>query len=271
MDAMALRANGPAIRAWKPPIPGIREVLHAHFTNHAYPPHTHDTWTLFIVDDGRIRYDLDRKPRGADAAMVGLLPPHVVHDGRPGTPAGYRKRVLYLETSLLPEHLTGPAIDRPELRVGGLRREISRLHDLLGCQQDAFEAETRLEFLAERIRTALGEPPADRDTELPDRVAERLRAHLDAHLFEPITLAAAAERVGSGTTGVARAFTDAFGIAPHRYLIGRRLDAARDRILRGQPLADVAAEVGFADQAHLTRRFRQFLGTTPGRYARSQA
>jgi AraC-like DNA-binding protein len=31
-------------------------------------------------------------------------------------------------------------------------------------------------------------------------------------------------------------------------------------------LADVAAEVGFADQAHLTRRFRQFLGTTPGRF-----
>jgi AraC-like DNA-binding protein len=42
---------------------------------------------------------------------------------------------------------------------------------------------------------------------------------------------------------------------------------ARDRILRGQPLADVAAEVGFFDQAHLTRRFKRFLGTTPGRFA----
>ena len=52
-----------------------------------------------------------------------------------------------------------------------------------------------------------------------------------------------------------------------RYVLGRRLDAARDRILAGQPLADVAAEVGFTDQAHLTRRFRRFLGTTPGQFA----
>jgi AraC-like DNA-binding protein len=268
---MDMPVSGAEIRAWKPPVPGIREVLHARFTDHAYPLHTHDTWTLFIVDDGAIRYDLDRRPRSADVAVVGLLPPYLVHDGRPGRSDGYRKRVLYLESSLLPDRLIGPAVDRSDLRVPGLRREISELHGLLDCPDDAFEAETRLQVMAQRIRTALGEPPVERDGDRHDRLAERVRADLDAHLFEPITLAAAARRVGSGTTLVARAFTDTFGIPPHRYLIGRRLDAARDRILRGQPLADVAAEVGFVDQAHLTRRFRQFLGTTPGRFARSQA
>jgi len=49
-------------------------------------------------------------------------------------------------------------------------------------------------------------------------------------------------------------------------VLGRRLEGARERILSGQALADVAAEVGFYDQAHLTRRFRRFLGTTPGQY-----
>ena len=43
-------------------------------------------------------------------------------------------------------------------------------------------------------------------------------------------------------------------------------DQMRDRILAGQPLADVATEVGFFDQAHLTHRFRRFLGVTPGRF-----
>lgn len=270
---MERSASGTSIRAWKPPVPGIREVLHARFIDHAYPPHTHDTWTLFIVDAGVIRYDLDGRGSGADVPMVSVLPPHVVHDGRPGTPAGYRKRVLYLETSLLPESLIGPAVDRPVVPDRSLRREVAALHDLLGCVDDALEAETRLAFVAERVRAALGDAPADRvdgDRVDGDRdaLAEQLRAFLDANLFEPVTISAAADRLGWGVTQLARAFANTFGIPPHRYLIGRRLDAARDRILRGQPLAEVAAEVGFVDQAHLTRRFRQFLGTTPGRFAR---
>ena len=65
-----------------------------------------------------------------------------------------------------------------------------------------------------------------------------------------------------------RSGRSSFGISPHVYVTGRRLDAARARILEGQPLADVAASVGFYDQAHLTRRFKRFLGVTPGLFGR---
>ena len=49
------------------------QMLHARFVAHAYPPHAHDTWTVFIVDDGAIRYDLDRHPRGAAGAVVSTV------------------------------------------------------------------------------------------------------------------------------------------------------------------------------------------------------
>jgi AraC-like DNA-binding protein len=252
-------------RAWKPPIGGVREVFHARFREHAYPPHTHDVWTVFIVDDGAIRYDLHRHAHSADDAHVTVMPPFVVHDGRPATSAGFRKRVLYLETSLLSERIIGAAVDRPVMPDTRLTRAVARLHDALGCADDLLEAETRLAFVIDRIGRLLGEaaseePPADR------ALADRLRAHLDAHVFEPVTIASAAAAIASSPTSVARAFSTAFGIAPHAYVLGRRLEAARDRILRGQPLADVAAEVGFVDQAHLTRRFDRFIGTTPGRF-----
>jgi AraC-like DNA-binding protein len=261
--------DGVSIRAWKPIVPGIREVLHARFTDHAYPLHTHDAWTLFIVDDGAIRYDLDRTARSAEPSMVTVLPPHVVHDGRPASSRGFRKRVLYLETSVLGEHLIGPAVDRPVIPDRTLRQDVSALHDALTCVDDALEAETRLEFVAERIRAGLGESTRAEPAIPSHDLAEQLRAFLDVHLFEPMTMAAAAAELKSGSTQLARAFADAFGIAPHAYVIGRRLDAARDRILAGRPLADVAADVGFHDQAHLTHRFKSFLGTTPGRFAQS--
>ena len=109
--------------------------------------------------------------------------------------------------------------------------------------------------------------PLSRDPRRNRELAEQLRAWLDARLFEAPTMAEAAAALEAGPTQLARSFTDAFAIPPHAYVDGRRLEVARARILAGQPLADVAAEVGFVDQAHLTRRFRRFLGTTPGRFA----
>ncbi len=264
---MEVSGGGDSIRAWKPPIAGIREVLHACFMEHAYPPHTHDAWTLFIVDEGAIRYDLDRHAQAAEPSMVTVLPPHVVHDGRPATSRGFRKRVLYVETSVLGEHLIGPAVDRPVIPDSSLRGAVSDLHDALGCLDDTLEAETRLGLVAERIRASLGEPPDETPVARGQELAEQLRAFFDAHLYEQPTMAAASEQLGAGPTQLARTFSDVFGIAPHAYVLGRRLDAARDRILGGQPLAAVAADVGFYDQAHLSRRFKQFLGTTPGRFA----
>lgn len=258
----------PAIRAWKPPVPGIREVLHARFVEHAYPPHAHDVWTLFIVDDGAIRYDLHRRARAADPAMVSVLPPHIVHDGRPALAGGYRKRVLYLEEDVLGGALIGRAVDEPVLGDASLRSAVCAVHDALACPDDALEAETRFHLVVERIRAALGADAGDPSPAPRDDLADALRALLDERLFEPVTLAEAAERLDTPPARLARAFVRTFGIPPHRYVLTRRLEAARERILAGQPLADVAAEVGFADQAHLTHRFRWFLGTTPGRFAR---
>ena len=258
----------PSVRAWKPPIPGVREVLHATFPDHAYPPHTHDAWTLLIVDAGMVRYGLDRHERLADTSMVSVLPPHVVHDGRPARPGGYRKRVIYLEPDVFGDAMIGPSVDAPALIEPRLFADVAAMHDAIACVDDALEAETRLAFVAERIRSRFGVGEPSSAGEVRADVAEALRAYLDAHVFEPVTLAVASAAVGATPTQVTRAFAAAFGITPHAYLIGRRRDAARDRILGGAPLADVAAEVGFYDQAHLTHRFKRFLGITPGKFAR---
>jgi AraC-like DNA-binding protein len=42
---------------------------------------------------------------------------------------------------------------------------------------------------------------------------------------------------------------------------------ARRLLRRGEPIAEVAADVGFVDQSHLTRQFQRVMGTTPARYA----
>lgn len=127
-----------------------------------------------------------------------------------------------------------------------------------------------LSLANERLTARLGSRPAPTELPSPD-LAEATRALLDQHVTHGITLQDLAAQVHASASHVVRTFTEAFAIPPHRYLVGRRVDAARALLLDGWPAAQVATEVGFHDQAHLTRHFRRHVGTTPGRYQRSSA
>jgi AraC-like DNA-binding protein len=258
----------PRIRAWRPEVPGVSEVFHAYFPDHAYPLHTHDTWTLLIIDTGLVRYDLDRHEHGALRNLVTLLPPHVPHDGRSVRDDGFRKRVVYLEEPMLDATRIGSAVDHPGWGDPELRRHVDSLHGALSHPGDSFEAESRLAVIRERLGAHLAgaEPmPARRDPTL----ARRLRAMLDDRVTTGLTLAEAAAGLDASQTHLVRAFTREHGIAPHQYLTGRRLDLARHLLLDGRSIADVAVAAGFYDQAHLTRHFTRLLGVPPGRYAQA--
>ena len=249
---------GPEITAWRPNVPGIHEVFHARFTTHAYPSHTHDAWTLLLVDDGAVRYDLDRHEHGALRSVVTLLPPGVPHDGRSAHP--FRKRVLYLASDTLTG--VGAAVDHPSLKDPLLRRRIHQLHEALHTED--LEAQSRFALIRDRLRQHLHMP----ETTPPAKVsmAHRLRDLLDARLPDTPTLDEAAAVLDAHPVSLVRAFSREFGIPPHRYVTGRRLELARRHLLAGHPAAEAATLAGFYDQAHLTRHFRKLLGIGPSRY-----
>lgn len=256
------------VRAWRPAVPGVAEVFHAHFVDHAYPSHTHDAWTLLVVDDGAVRYDLDRHEHGALGSSVTLLPPHVPHDGRSASPHGFRKRVVYLDDPFDGADLVGRAVDRPTLDDAALRREVHRLHADLARPGEEGAARERLALVTDRLAVHLTGTERS-PVPVHDRtLAHRLRDLLDAHLPADPGLDAAAAVLHTHPTHLVRAFRREFGLPPHRYVVGRRVDLARRLLLDGLPGATVATRAGFHDQAHLTRHFRRVLGTTPGRFAR---
>jgi AraC-like DNA-binding protein len=259
------------VRAWKPAVPGIHEVLHARFVEHAYPPHTHDAWTVFIVDDGAIRYDIERRHRGAAGNRVTILPPHLVHDGRPAHGSGYRKRVIYLSTEVLDERMTGPAVDSPDIEDPSVVQGMHALHRRLADPGETLAAESALAIMTARLLEHLGGRRDDAVERSNEGLASDLRDLLDERRFERITLAEAGRILHASPAHLVRSFSRSFGIAPHRYLLARRVEAARWRLLEGEAVAQVAAAVGFYDQAHLTRHFKRHVGTTPAHYVSRRA
>ena len=262
------------VRAWDPHVSGVREVFHARFVDHAYPRHTHDAWTVLTVDRGAVRYALDRRDHGTAGQVVTLLPPNVVHDGRAATTAGFTKRVMYLDPDVVDPGLIGHAVDRPTIADPDLAVAVRALHDALWRGVPVLEADTRLALVAERLATHLRGPSVERGGSAARRtragrgLADAARDVLDADATRPVTLAALSQAVGASPTHLVRTFTRRFGLPPHAYLVARRVEAARRMLLAGRPPAEVAATVGFHDQAHLTRQFRRHVGTTPGRFGR---
>jgi len=98
------------------------------------------------------------------------------------------------------------------------------------------------------------------------RVLEMIDTGLDARL----TIESLAQEVGLSAAHFARAFKQTLGRAPHQYLLGRRLERARQLIeTTDASLSDIAQRTGFADQAHFTRLFKRAFGTTPGALLRT--
>lgn len=95
------------------------------------------------------------------------------------------------------------------------------------------------------------------------QVEEFLHASLDGHF----TFGELAASVGLSRTAFFQRFSKTFEQTPQQYLQRLRIDQARMLIKAGHlTLAEVATTCGFADQTHMTRFFKKFLGRTPGQY-----
>jgi AraC-like DNA-binding protein len=97
------------------------------------------------------------------------------------------------------------------------------------------------------------------------RATELLRENLPGR----IRLSQLAQECGLSISHFARSFKASFGVSTHRWLVQRRIERSQELLIRTrESLADIADQVGFADQAAFTRTFHQIVGISPGRWRR---
>ncbi|MFH3714080.1 AraC family transcriptional regulator, partial [Acinetobacter nosocomialis] len=93
-----------------------------------------------------------------------------------------------------------------------------------------------------------------------------IRDILHDHLFEDIGLKDISRMVGLDRYHIHRIFKSTFHLAPHQYLIQLRLTRARDLLARSISPAQVASDLCFSDQSHLSRWFKRCYELTPAAY-----
>lgn len=97
--------------------------------------------------------------------------------------------------------------------------------------------------------------------------AEALRGFLDRSVESDVSVADMAARIYRSPSQTIRLFREAFGVTPYRYLIERRMDAAR-LLLRDTslPVKHIAYRLRFADEHYFSNQFRLRVGVTPSAY-----
>jgi AraC-like DNA-binding protein len=100
----------------------------------------------------------------------------------------------------------------------------------------------------------------------------RVRAYIDSNLHRTIHIRDLSAVARRSPAHFSRKFKLAVGDSPHAYVVRRRLERACHLMMTSaEPLSEIALSVGFSDQAHLCRLFRQAFGRSPANWRRERA
>jgi AraC family transcriptional regulator len=99
----------------------------------------------------------------------------------------------------------------------------------------------------------------------------RVRAYIDSNLDRTIHIRDLSAVARRSPAHFSRKFKRAVGEPPHAYVVRRRLERACHLMITSTaPLSEIALSVGFSDQAHLCRLFRQAFGQSPANWRRER-
>lgn len=246
---------------------------------------TPEKTAVALLDSGRLGTRVDIRGRSADldveAGALALFAPGIEVKVHQLGSAGANRILVDLDLAALPfrtllddgllmEPLR-PSADFRDPALASLLREMAREIGR-GCPNGTLFAESLSVGLALHLyRTRAVRPPRVRERgKLSAWQWTRVDELITSELASDLSLAALAASVGLSKPQFVRLFRNTAGTSPHRYVVQRRVERARQLIESSRlPLIDVAAAVGFASQSHLNRMFHEAYGRTPGDARRS--
>jgi AraC family transcriptional regulator len=156
-----------------------------------------------------------------------------------------------------------------------VKRVISLLDTAIGALNRDHSAKCTILQAASLLREQIDPPAAPAAADGGGRLlawqARKVREYIDGHIAGPILVAELCALIQRSEAHFSRSFKRTFGVAPHAFVIQRRLElAARYMLETDKSLSDVALGCGFTDQAHLCKHFRQSTGETPAAWRRAR-
>ena len=248
------------------------DMRRANRSSACYQTHSHDEFSFGVIDSGHARYLNHGRQHRIGPGMTVWIDPGVAHACNPALGA-WSYRMLFIEAGWmgrLQEELPGlprqdytpfaaPHGDDPRAWA-----QFNALYTSLSEPGAALAAESQLiAYLAAHGFAGLDAAQPMRPA---DPALRQAHARIMDQLAEPLSLGELAAVAGLSRYQLIRGFKHAYGQTPHAYQLDQRINRAKRLLKRGERIADVAQQLGFADQSHFQRHFKQRLATTPWHY-----
>ena len=136
-------------------------------------------------------------------------------------------------------------------------------------EESLFDADTLTSQLAVHLlrnytRSGIDESPKVR---LSPHKLRRAIEYIDENLGSPVTLVALANAVALSPGHFAHAFREATGVAPHRYVVERRVELAKSLLRHSDlPITEIADRIGCSSHSHFSVLFHRVTGFSPRQF-----
>jgi AraC-like DNA-binding protein len=245
------------------------ERLEAHFLGQAFSPHRHDTYAIGVTLAGVQTFRYRGEQRHCLPGQLHILHPDEVHDGGAGTEEGFGYRIVYIDPRLIRQALGGgplPFVRSPVVEASFLPE---------GFSLDAWDIDAEIDDVSRveitvaiaNLLLAASSGASAKPAALACEAVSRIRDLIAACPVERRSMAEFERLSGLDRWTLARQFRAMFGTSPSRFRALRQLDRVRRSLIEGVSLAEASLEAGFADQSHMSRRFKSAYGLTPAAWA----
>lgn len=251
------------VRFWQPAPEVATELVGAYLEASEGAPHLHEDWQFGVLEaPSKLSLGAFRR-LSAHPGDVTIVHPFEVHSERGAIGEAPKWRMLYVAPGMV-NRLYGreaPRFRRPVVTDPAAAAELYEL--LRHSDEGSITGSEFLSRVAHWLKQLLRHAEAP-DAARPFPPVERARAYLQNRPTRSVSLPEVGAVAGVTVSHLGRAFSKAVGLPPRSYHAQVRLARAWQLLAEGKPATWVAYECGFADQSHLSRRFKACHGVTPG-------
>ena len=271
------KAQHDCVTFWRDPSCEGLEAAATRLRNHCFRPHTHDNLMIGLIDVGTKFFMRGRTRNWAAPGSISVVNAGDLHTGSRARGDELRYRALYIPVAVLADAAGTPgAGDPPGFQSGVIEdplvfAALARLHSAIVCASSALEREQLLLEAIRALTSCHGSAWRPRDQSIAEAPAAVRAAYelIYARFIEDLSVSSVASAVGSSPYHLMRQFRRHVGMPMHALQTQRRVDFGRRLLLQGMPASTVALEIGFADQSHFSKRFKDVVGTSPASYQRN--